>query len=794
MDTNYETYEEILEMPVLALRNVVAMPQTSIFIEAARKASISAVNLAIQKFKYIFLVAQRDPSVEDPKESDLYTVGVIAKVVNILKTGSSEIRVSFRGVSKAKLSSMRPRVKGSLMADVVPISEAECPVSSSAEVQAAVRVALNSFSSYASASDSVPRNIFSQIAAITDAVRLSYTLTQYASLYFKEKQRILETQDVVERLAVLAQALDSELEIIGIENSIANKVKDRIDKNQRDFYLREQIRAIQEELGDDEYDDLSDDMAELLSKIHASAMPEQNRELLLREFQRMIKLPPGTQEAALIRTYIETCLELPWGVRTEDKTDISRAAKVLDSEHYGLEKIKERILETLAVRQFNSQVKGQIICLVGPPGTGKTSIAESVAKALDRRFVRISLGGVHDESEIRGHRRTYIGAMPGKIMAAVREAKSSNPLLLLDEIDKLGRDYRGDPAAALLEVLDPEQNKSFKDHFIDMEFDLSDVFFITTANVTDTIPAPLLDRMEVIELNSYTSAEKIQIAKRHLVPKQLKKHGMKAANLKISASAINDIILYYTREAGVRNLERSIAALCRKAAKQLIETPELGCVRINGKNLNEYLGVRKYIPEHIPDTDTVGVVTGLAYTSVGGEIMPLEVNVMEGTGKIELTGSLGDVMKESAKAAISYVRANALSLDIDPFFYKDKDIHIHVPEGAVPKDGPSAGCAMATALYSQLSGRRVRRDVAMTGEITIRGRVLAIGGLKEKTMAAYKAGVSTVIVPAENAPDIEELPEIVRQSLTFVTARTAAEVFDNAFIPQDRPNLCSAAD
>ena len=768
-------------VPVLAMRGLVALPQTTLFVDIGRKQSVAAVRLAAEHYKYIFLTAQKNPEMEEPGPTDLYDMGVLATVANILKNGGGEQRVSFRCLCRARLNHLSVGANGALMGEIVPLEDSALSTTDSPRAEAAARILCAAFDKYLELADNVPEDLGEQASYMQDAVALAYFVGQNTVLPFEEKQEILQTEDPVERMLVVSRLLAKETEILLLEDAMNDKVRDSMNRNQRDFYLREQLKVLQEELGENGYEELPDDLEELKDRIRQSAISDAGRTALNKEFQRMLKLPQGTQEAALARSYIETCLDMPWGVYSEEKLDLAVAKKILDHDHYGLEKIKERILETLAVRHFNPENRGQILCLVGPPGTGKTSIGQSVARALNRKFVRISLGGVHDESEIRGHRRTYVGSMPGKIMNAMKEAGTSNPLLLLDEVDKLGKDSRGDPAAALLEVLDPEQNKTFRDHFLDMPFDLSKVFFITTANVEDTIPAPLLDRMDVIELTSYTYDEKRHIAEEHLVRKQMKKHGLDRTMLRITSSAINDMILYYTREAGVRNLERCIASVCRKAAKRLLEHPETKPVRVTGANLREFLGVRRFLPDRIPDRDPVGVVTGLAYTSVGGEIMPLEVNVMEGTGKIELTGSLGDVMKESAKAAISYIRANAGTLGVNPLFYKEKDIHIHAPEGAVPKDGPSAGCAMATALYSQLTGKPIRREVAMTGEITIRGNVLPIGGLKEKTMAAYKAGVKTVILPKANVPEIEELAPVVKENITFVSAEKIGDVFAAAF-------------
>ena len=631
-------------------------------------------------------------------------------------------------------------------------------------------------------SPDVPANVMMK----NEAGELADYIAQNIRIGFEDKQRLLEQLDPAERLYDIITVMKRETEMILLEKKIDTKVGMRLNKNQHDFVIREQIRALQEELGEQGgeaggYDDEDD---EYYDKIDALPLPAENKEKLLKEVSRLMKMPSASQEAAVIRLYLDECLELPWGKYTQDTLSISRAEKILNDDHYGLTKVKERILEVLAVRQMTEGLpakegsRAQILCLVGPPGTGKTSIAMSVAKALNRNFARISLGGIHDEAEIRGHRKTYIGSMPGRIINAIKEAKSCNPVILLDEIDKLGSDYKGDPSAALLEVLDPEQNKTFRDNFIDMPFDLSSVFFITTANVADTIPAPLLDRMDIIELSSYTAEEKFHIAKRHLLPKTLKKHGFTPKMLKISDKALREIIDFYTREAGVRNLEREIASVCRKAAKEWLSMPDDSRepISVTQKNIEKYLGPKKFRPDKPASKPQIGVVTGLAYTTVGGETMPVEVNAMEGVGKIELTGLLGDVMKESAHAAVSYIRSKASEYGIAEDFYKTKDIHIHVPEGAVPKDGPSAGVTMATALISELSGKAVKNDVAMTGEITLRGRVLPIGGLKEKSMAAYKAGMKTVIIPKDNLPDLYEVDSVVKDNIEFKPVETIDEV------------------
>ena len=581
----------------------------------------------------------------------------------------------------------------------------------------------------------------------------------------------------MKRLEMTVKLLKQEVEVLQLESKIQEKTKANMDQNQKDYYLREQIRAIREELGEGDDDS---EFESYIARIVGLNLADEHEKKLLKDVERIKKQPFGSQEAAVLRNYLDHILELPWTVETKERVDVSAARKILEQDHFGMEKVKQRILETIAVRQMAPEMPPQIICLVGPPGVGKTSITYSIAKCLNRKMARISLGGVHDEADIRGHRKTYVGAMPGRIMAALAQAGSKNALILLDEIDKLGHDHRGDPSAALLEVLDAEQNHTYRDHYVELPFDLSDVMFITTANTLDTVPRPLLDRMEVIELSSYTDEEKLQIAKNHLIPKQLKKHGLKKSQVRITDDAIREIISCYTRESGVRNLERQFAEICRKAAMKLLEQEEVKRITVTGGNMEEYLGVRKFLPDRLPCTDEVGLVTGLAWTSVGGETLEVEVNVMDGSGKLELTGNLGDVMKESAHAALSYIRANANKLGIAPDFYKTKDIHVHFPEGAVPKDGPSAGVTVCTAMVSALTGVTVRQDVAMTGEISLRGRVLRIGGLKEKTMAALRHGIRTVVIPEENERDLEEIDQTVRRQLNFVSAKTVDTVLEVA--------------
>ena len=602
-------------------------------------------------------------------------------------------------------------------------------------------------------------------------------IAQNSGLDYTEKTKLLLQLNPHRRLEMAVTYLTKEMEVLRLESEIQDKTRAAIDQNQRDYYLREQMRTIREELGEaDEEEEYDEDTA----RISALPLAEEYKNKLLKDAAKLKKQPFGSSEASVLRNYLDTVLDLPWGKSSKERVDVQAASKILEHDHFGLQKVKERILETIAVRQLAPQTPPQILCLVGPPGVGKTSISYSIARSLNRKMVRISLGGVHDEADIRGHRKTYVGAMPGRIMAAMAQAGTCNPVLLLDEIDKMGSDYRGDPSAALLEVLDAEQNHSYRDHYLEIPFDLSNVMFITTANTLDTVPRPLLDRMEVIELSSYTDEEKLMIAKNHLVPKQIARHGLKKSQLRITEDAIREIIECYTRESGVRNLERAVGDICRKTDMQLLSNPELKRITVTSANVEQFLGVRKFLPDRLPGSDQVGLVTGLAWTSVGGETLEVEVNVMDGSGKLELTGNLGDVMKESVHAALSYIRANCTKLGIAPDFYKTKDIHVHFPEGAVPKDGPSAGVTVTTAIVSALTGATVRRDVAMTGEVTLRGRVLRIGGLKEKTMAALRHGIRTVIIPAENERDLEEIDQTVRKQLNFITACTVDTVLDTA--------------
>ncbi|MBR5682302.1 MAG: endopeptidase La [Ruminococcus sp.] len=768
--------EEANILYTVAMRGLVAFPKMVMHFDVSRSKSMAAVERSLKEGGKLFLVTQHEAYIDNPKASDLYKVGVVAEIKQVLKLPDNVMKVLVEGIYKANL--VRLIDDG----EVLKAEVKHTPTYSRAkfdevEAEALMRSIKDVFERYASFFPKMPKELLSSIMTQDSPLKLFETVTFNCNLNYRDKQTLLEETNIINKLSVLFACLTSEVEILELENLINEQTKNSIDKGQKEFYLREQLRVIQEQLGEDE----GEEAFGYINDIMDLKLDEKSKEKLLKEADKLTKLPPASQEAFVIKNYLDTVLDLPWGKYTKAKLSMDKAEAVLEKDHYGLKKVKERILEFLAVHMLNPEIKGQIICLAGPPGIGKTSIAKSIAKAMGRKYARVSLGGVRDEADIRGHRKTYVGAMPGRVITAITQAGSANPLILFDEIDKLCSDIKGDPSSAMLEVLDSEQNYAFRDHFIEVPFDLSKAVFITTANNVSAIPAPLLDRMEVIELPSYTAEEKFHIAKEHLVPKQLKEHGLKASQLKIADDAINELIQYYTKEAGVRSLERCIASLCRKTAKK-IAADEIKRTTIKAKDLNGLLGIRKYTGDLSSKKDQVGVVNGLAWTSVGGVLMPIEVLIMKGTGKIEVTGSLGDVMKESSKIAVSFVRSIAEKYKIDPDFYKDKDIHIHAPEGAVPKDGPSAGVTMTTALLSALSGIKVRSDVAMTGEITLHGKVLPIGGLREKTMAAYKAGIKRVIIPVENKPDLEEVDQVVKDAIEFVFASDLKDVFDAALI------------
>ena len=722
----------------------------------------------------LLLVPQKDIVDDDPGLSDLYPMGTVVKVKQILKSQGENIRVLVNGLYRARICELTQ--SNPYLAGVVERA-ADLPTAENLRTRALRREANALYGTYLDLVERPAQTVQLHMLASDSCGFLADTIAQNSGIEYTEKARLLCQLNPVRRLEMTLDMLRQEIQMLHLESDIQERTRALIDQEQRDYYLREQMKAIREELGEeDEYSEF----AEYEKKILLLNLQPESEQKLLKDLQRLKKQHFGSAEASVLRNYLDTVLELPWNTSTKERVDVEAARKILNKDHFGLEKVKERILETIAVRQTAPQMPPQILCLVGPPGVGKTSIAYSIARSLNRKMARIALGGVHDEAEIRGHRKTYVGAMPGRILAALIQAGSNNPVLLLDEVDKMGTDHRGDPGAALLEVLDGEQNKTYRDHFLELPFDLSNVMFITTANTTDTIPRPLLDRMEIIELGSYTDEEKLMIAKNHLIPKQMQKHGLKKSLLRITDDGIREMIQCYTRESGVRKLERCIAEVCRKADMLLLNEEQKKRIQVTGQNMEQFLGVRKYLPDRIPGQDEVGLVTGLAWTAVGGETLEVEVNVMDGTGKLELTGNLGDVMKESARAALSYIRANAQKLGVDEEFYKKKDIHVHFPEGAVPKDGPSAGITVCTAMVSALTGVSVRRDVAMTGEISIRGRVLPIGGLKEKTMAALRHGIRTVIIPKENERDLEQIDQTVRSCLNFVTAQSMDTVLHTA--------------
>lgn len=771
MSTVVENKIEI--MPVLALRGLVVFPGTVLSFDVARKKSVAAVKYAAEHGGLLYAAAQREVFVEDPKEEDLYPIGCVVRVRQVLKISDNTVKVLVDGLYRAKAGAVS---FGAFLSAGITRLEDKPIKNRPVYLESLIRRIRTQFEKYVEVYSNMAPDVVMQVAVSDDVGKLADFIASSVPAPYDDKQYILEQTDPVRRAKILIEMLDKEREIGEIDRRIGEKTKAAIDENQREYYLREQIKAISSELYGD---DTADEIDEYHMKVEALNADSSVKEALHKEVNKLAKMPGGAHEGTVVRGYLDTCLELPWNNYTKVSADIKRAAKILDRDIYGMNKVKERILEMLSVYALAPDIKGQIICLAGPPGVGKTSIGKTVAECMGRKFARISLGGVHDEAEIRGHRKTYIGAMPGKIIDAVRRAGSGNPLILLDEVDKLGSDYKGDPSSALLEVLDPEQNGTFTDNFIEIPYDLSHTVFIATANDLSTVPAPLLDRMEVIEIPSYTREEKLNIAKYHLVRKQEQRHGLNGRTFKITDGAIYSLIDFYTREAGVRRLERTIAALCRKSAKLIAEGSEKR-VTVNAETVEKMLGHKRYKPEQILSRDEVGIINGLAWTSVGGEIMQLEVAVMEGTGKIELTGSLGDVMKESAMAAVSYVRSNAERFNIDTEFYKKLDIHIHATEAAVPKDGPSAGVAITTGLVSALTGRAVKRDVAMTGEVTIRGRVLPIGGLREKSMAAYTGGVKTVFIPADNVADLEDVDDIVKQNVSFIPVSFVDEIIEKA--------------
>lgn len=766
-------------LPLIPLRGITIFPYMVIHFDVGREKSILALEEAMLVDQKIFLVSQKEAKVEEPEEEDIYTMGTICNIKQILKLPGDTVRVLVEGESRGRLEKYIEK-SPFFKAEIEILEDDECDKTNKCE--ALVRSVRKAFDDYTKLSGSIPVETIVTLEELDNPGRLSDVISSYLMLKQENKQELLELYDAEERLQELLDILSNEVDILKLERKIGVKVKNKIDKVQKEYYLREQLKAIQEELGEEDED--KKEITRYKNRITKAKLPKLVKEKALYELDRLKNSGSYSAEGGVIRTYLDWILDLPWNTETKDNLDIKSARIVLEKEHYGLEDVKDRIIEYLAVKKMSNSLRGPILCLVGPPGVGKTSIARSIANALNRNFVRMSLGGVRDEAEIRGHRKTYIGAIPGRIVYGMKQAKSKNPLFLLDEIDKMSNDFKGDPADALLEVLDAEQNSTFRDHYLELEFDLSKVLFITTANSLETIPRPLLDRMEVIEVSGYTSEEKFHIAKDHLLPKKLKEHEVNDNKIKISDSSIYVVIENYTRESGVRSLERKISSLIRKSIAEMIEKDKDKII-VNTNKVKSYLGPEIFTYEKTDKEDKIGVVMGMAWTGYGGDTLPVEVTAMSGTGKLELTGQLGDVMKESARAGYSYVRANAKKYGIDEEFYKNKDIHIHVPEGAVPKDGPSAGVTMITAIISALSGKKVRHNVAMTGEITLTGRVLAIGGLKEKSLAAYRAGIDTVIIPKENEKDLSKIPKTIKSKLSFILADNIDTVLENTLVKND---------
>lgn len=773
--------KEIKETPLLPLRGMIVFPSMVLHLDVGRDKSIAALENAMLNDKLIFLAAQKKTSIDEPSIDDVYQIGTLAKVNQMMKLPNGTLRVLVEGLGRYKIVEL----KDDKDEFIVKIEELEDVYEHSNEEEALVRSLLHQFEQYTKLSRKISNETYETVADIEDAGRLSDIVTSHLAAKLKDKQALLELTNVKTRLEEIIKLITNEKKVLDIERKIGQRVKNSMEKTQKEYYLREQLKAIQKELGD--RDGKSGEVGDLRDRIEEANMPEHILEVALKELGRFEKIPQNSAENSVIRNYIEWLVDLPWDKQSKDTININTAEKVLNRDHYGLDKVKERILEYLAVQKLTNSIKGPILCLVGPPGVGKTSLARSIADSVNRNFVRISLGGVRDEAEIRGHRRTYIGAMPGRIIQGMKKAGTINPVFLLDEIDKMSNDFRGDPSSAMLEVLDPEQNSNFSDHFIEESYDLSKVLFLATANSVMSIPGPLLDRMELISIAGYTEVEKLHIAKEHLLQKQIKENGLTASNLQVRDDALLKLIRTYTREAGVRGLERQLAKIARKTAKIIISGDKKRVV-VTAKNMEELLGKPSFRYGLMEVEDQVGAATGLAYTSAGGDILSIEVSHYPGKGKLILTGKLGDVMQESAQAAFSYVRSRTNELNIEKDFYEKYDIHVHVPEGATPKDGPSAGITIATALVSSLTGRAIRKEVGMTGEITLRGRVLPIGGLKEKTLSAHRAGLSTIIIPSENEKDIEEIPESVKENLTFIPVRHLDEVLEIALVGENNEN------
>ena len=761
---------EYIDLPVIPLRGLAVFPNMVLHFDIGREKSINALEKAMVNNQYIFLTSQLDENTDLPTPEDFYHLGTIGKIKQMLKLPGDSIRVLVEGVSRGRIEEVLFEVPY-FKCRIKPIRIEEYDAGDSA-VEALMRTVLTSFDEYINLDQNLPPETFASVVSIEEGGRMADVIAAHLDIKLEDKQELLETLDPKERLEKLNEIITKEIEIMKIEQDISTKVKSQINQNQREYYLREQLRAIQEELGGTE--DVEDEVADFREKLKNLELEEKTRDKVSKEIDRFSRMQASSAEATVSRNYIETILELPWNTQSDDNIDLNKAEKILNEDHYGLEKVKERVLEYLAVMQLSEGLKGPILCLVGPPGTGKTSIARSIARSIGREFVRMSLGGVRDEAEIRGHRRTYIGAIPGRIISAIKDCGTSNPVFLFDEVDKIGADYRGDPASALLEVLDPEQNRDFTDHYLEVPFDLSKVMFVTTANTTETIPRPLLDRMEVITLSSYTQDDKLHIAHDYLIPKQISENGLKKKDIAFSSSAVKSIIDDYTRESGVRNLEREIGNVCRKVAKKYVAGDKKKA-SITSKNIVDYLGKKKFRYDVIRGKYEIGVTTGLAWTIVGGDTLFVETVAVPGTGKLVLTGQMGDVMQESARAGLSYIRSIADKLGLEEDFYKKYDLHIHMPEGAIPKDGPSAGVTMCMAMISTLTGRPARKDIAMTGEITLRGKVLPVGGIREKVMAAHRAGIRKVLLPEENNPDIDDIPKAVRDEMEFVLLKSASD-------------------
>ncbi|WP_425446696.1 endopeptidase La [Dethiothermospora halolimnae] len=780
---NIENKNEKRTMPLIPLRGISIFPYMVIHFDVGRDKSVNALEEAMVNDSLIFLTSQKEAKVDMPTPDDFYHVGTVCKIKQMLKLPGDTVRVLVEGVNRGRVLDIIKEEPYFEVQLEEPFYDEE--VEKDKELDAIMRMVVDSFEEYIAAGNKVSPETLITVEEIEEPGRLADVIASYIQLKPENRQKILEAFEPYERLEKLHVILKEELEVLKIEKTISQRVKKQINKVQKEYYLKEQMKAIQKELGEEE--GILQEVEEYKEKIGEIDLPDEVKEKALKEVDRLLKVSPSSAESGVIRTYLDWIVDLPWDKETKDRVDIKKSRKILDEDHYGLKDVKERILEYIAIRKLAKSMKGPILCLVGPPGVGKTSIAKSIARSLKREFVRMSLGGVRDEAEIRGHRRTYVGAIPGRIISSIKKANSKNPVFLFDEIDKISSNFRGDPASALLEVLDPEQNSTFTDHFLEVPFDLSKVMFITTANSLTPIPRPLLDRMEVIRISGYTEEEKLNISKKYLIPKQLKEHGLKEKNLKISDNTIANIINNYTRESGVRNLERNIAKVCRRSAKRIVEENKK-TIRVNSSNLKKYLGVSRYRHEKAGEKHQIGIATGLAWTAVGGETLSIEVTPMKGTGKLQLTGQLGDVMKESARAGVSYIRSKVEELEISEDFHKEQDIHIHVPEGAIPKDGPSAGITMATAVISALSKRPINRKVAMTGEITLRGRVLPVGGIKEKVLAANRAGIEKILLPWDNQKDMEEVSDKVKKKVEFVFVKTMDEVLKHALVNEDDNN------